>query len=294
MAKLLFPYTIQAIPCKRGVSSLALFNLLELVLSFLVFVALAGILYSMVSSASYHQQFFAKDNAYVAEILHAVPNGELHAAYLWDNTQYSVRVQDDKVSVALKDKSILKNERTKYFGTSEQVEIEGNAFAPHTFEWRALGTGRRSISVDQTFSPASTCPASQSPLNGFSTSGSEEGLPPGTAKLYLTDAWSAVSTTLGSKGVLFGTSGPSVHVHAILTPGPVKVRIYSTTKNDQAARFACILATTTGTVLTKSVPPISSNSDVVLVINTPDADSLTAINGIIRTSVDAYRGGAHG
>lgn len=65
---------------------------MEVLLGVFAILTVGYIINGMIDGSSFYQSFYAKDNAHIIEGLHAVPNGEMHLAYLWSSRDYEVNI----------------------------------------------------------------------------------------------------------------------------------------------------------------------------------------------------------
>jgi hypothetical protein len=135
---------------RRG-QTFSLVNLIEILMGIAVILVIGVGLMSMVSRVTFIQQFFAKDNAYLVETLHAVPNGHVTYGYLWNGKNYHYTIEKSLITVQRVSgmSELFKSSApvTKYFGTSERTTIPRTTLTPEYFQYVTAGTQERSITV---------------------------------------------------------------------------------------------------------------------------------------------------
>lgn len=139
---------------KRQGQTFSLVHLVELLLAILVLGVVGMGLMSMVMGTTFLQQYFAKDNAYIMESLHAVPNGEVEYGYLWSAKDFSVAFgyEEQRVAVGRVTRSVFglldrSSLVTKAHGTSVATTIAQANFSPQYYQFSVRGKEQRSITV---------------------------------------------------------------------------------------------------------------------------------------------------
>lgn len=238
---------------KRG-QTLSLITLAEVVLAIAVVVTLWLIIDSMTTNAIFFQTFFAKDNAHLIETMHAVPNGEVHFGYLWNNKNFSFTVMDDKTiveNIEMKDGRVVVSGKiiTKAFGKSSLLRI-GNPgdtpryqFTPEYYQYilsQVVPTGQnletRVLIIEEDFNQLN-CPGSPTKFLSIAVAANQSGFEQSTAEIFAIAVREGVTAQIPING---GSGQVSVRIE-LSKNAANETSVYYTKNDDQTLRIACFI-----------------------------------------------------
>jgi hypothetical protein len=274
---------------KRG-QVFTLFTLVELVLAVALLFMVWFITVQLIDNNTFFQSFYAKDNAYIIETLHAVPNGELHISYLWKNEGFLLDVNPVKqeVLVAPVLDEVDKMDRytkMKLFGTSQLTQVQDTEkFSPKYYQYIRT---RSTILIEQQFSNRE-CKTVNKPLTGVTLVGSGES---GGMRVQdlLIDTRRGAEASLAKQVPEQGTSIRFV-VERADTP---YTGVYLNALDDQATRLHCIItrqASVQQNVAERPETPLNYEEDIVVVVKTSSGAEVTQVLQAIKDALVTYGG----